>query len=443
MSERETDTTFLKLFKSLGYTDDIFLINHQKFIDPGYNARMAGASKHSATLAAPYKGFSDFCIVSKPGKLSRPLVIIVECKASINNHKPISEEKDDIKKYATSGVKHYMNCFWTSGLGKEDVVGIAFSGGNRDNTKPKISFFGICSQHNKPKSSEYEIKDLGSEDQNIKFTLKSNIDQDDLLSLLYCFADLSNDSPLSANGTNYYKIPCSVLPRITIEASKVQRAYNEGQMIKIRDELLKLEKTDVVPKGVLQVIEHDFTYEIIDGQHRLRAYKELSSRGYIFDIVIQLIIVTKTENIADVYVEHNKAMAASEFEKGGEVKSENLCYIVAVKIMEKLQNTFTTKVDGKQIFNESWVQTKKPKLSRHERVDELKRYFEIDDTGKELIKNNTTEELIEMIMKANKLLPTTARKVNGKGFAALTIRTCENFGCYLGLVDCSEWFVSK
>lgn len=418
-----TRKTFKSILPALGYTDVLFSTTN---LDRDF--KPSKSSGHSD---------NNFCIISNPRTFVRPVIIIVEYDYDINNHAPNPGADEDTDKYVTSRVKDSMASFWTSGTRKEDVVGIALTH-NKDTQERKITFFGICSQHNT--ISDYKIKCLSSSGEDIKFSVNPTKNKDDLLSLLYSLDDISGGNSICANGTNFYKIPCNLLSRINIEIASVQRSYSEAHVIKIRDELSKLGKQDVVPKGVIQVVENRFSYSVIDGQHRLRAYIDLAKNGYQFDVMVQLIPVISKEEIADVYQEHNKAMAPSEYEKGGDNKLENPSYVMSIAVIEKLQKAFTTKVNGKYLFTEGRGRTNKPRLCRHERIDELMNYFDTNEKGIYLIKKMTADQLFHIIMRTNKELPTTVRASKGRSYAVSTLNICERYDCYLGLVKCREWF---
>ena len=248
------------------------------------------------------KGFPDLIYINK----NKKLLILVENKASINDH--ISKEEDKPQLYAVDGIKHYLSFFTEKSLLNEQItiqrylrdwkiIGTAFSGDINDEYNRRLNTFVI--EGNNIKNFEegeilneddyiayFENIDLEEIATNISKSSKKinnilrNIDSQKrpilLSALMIClypndeFSDFKNNYPSNQPKTIINSIPSTVteiLKNEGLDKSKIEVLINELSFIKTD---MDLTTTDIL-KDILKELEHNViplfnkktTYDII------------------------------------------------------------------------------------------------------------------------------------------------------------------------------------
>lgn len=116
-NERKTEKITRDMLKKAGYTEEEFNIEEQQSDNPKIRELLANASKSGTGNA----GYPEFIITKKEAD-GNNLVIIIECKADIDNH--CSENFDNPKDYAVDGAIHYAQYLYSD----YNVVCIGISG---------------------------------------------------------------------------------------------------------------------------------------------------------------------------------------------------------------------------------------------------------------------------------------------------------------------------
>lgn len=412
--------TCIALFRKYDYSTRKF--NLTKGITKGqtYKERFAHASK---SINGEGKNIGHPDIFSVNNDRDNPLVIIVECKRHTSDHG--ANNSTDLQT-AVGGVRHYMSCFWELGTAKEDVVGVAFSG-TKDNYR--VSFFALCSAQNKP--LHYTIKELGveEEDKDKKF-----IPYPLLLNEVYSFSNLRLPS-FSLHSTLYCSMRISQLAHFKISKSKVQRYSSDQQVEEIVDHLSQQSK--IVPKGVLLIVVLDFRYHIIDGQHRLKAYKDLfTDYGKKFKVALQIINVDSEDELEMIYKDHYRYRNASALEREITDKEQKPSYCKANEILEIVQRKFGKKQSGRGRKIMGSDGAAKPYVDRAKALELLIEYLEGD--GNSWL-DKPIEEILAHIEELNLQLKKNPTKPNGKTYSEKILEPCSEMGCWLGLRKASEW----
>lgn len=101
-NERKTEQLTRKIFKNLGYYDDNNIMVEEQISDnPIIQKLLKSASKKGSGMGKP-----EFIVQF----LSTDILVVVECKAKISNHKSTSLDK--FAEYAVDGAVLYMQAFY-------------------------------------------------------------------------------------------------------------------------------------------------------------------------------------------------------------------------------------------------------------------------------------------------------------------------------------------
>lgn len=422
MSETDSVDDCLALLRENGYSSKKVQFSRDGVKDSLYKPRFSQASKaRDDKDSTPAAGRPDmFAALYSTDVLGSPLplVIIVECKKLRKDH---GEIESSPKTTAVGGVRHYMECFWKSGKCGEDVIGIAFSGHKESY---KVSFFALCSAQNKIRN--FAIKELQyNGNEIVPFT--------SLLDEVYSFTNGPIKKSFTCNGTLYCSMSVSELTKLTICSPSFNRYASEGHVDEIVECLSKAES--VVCKGVLIIAVLRCKYYVLDGQHRLEAYKQLSDRGYKFAVALQIIQVQNKEEMAAIYEEHYKLRGASVIDRKATDKAEQTSYQLANKILEFIKKQYGKKKtdSGKFLFSGE----NKPYIDRAAASELLIEY--LDSKGSHWL-DRPMDEIISRIDELNqKFRDNTPVKKNGESYTSKILNPCTEWGCWLGLVKASEW----
>ena len=259
---------------------------------------LANASK----TKSDNRGFPDLIVTYKN---YNKLIIVCECKKDIKNH--YSDKDDSLntfnpKKYASSGVIHYMNEIFYKSKNGLDIIGIAYSGIDEKNYK--IDIFGINKRFNNVHTKNIII-------------LPKNIDE--AIGYLYSIHSLdSNVEKMVYNQSVVYKLSIKKFLQIQFEHCPFQRNVNQNRVEEIakfhEKEYNEQDKT-ISPLGTILIGFLNRGYYIIDGQHRIGAYQLLDNK-YVqdFTIIIQIKNYDSLQEMGIDFILHNKSVSLNTLE---------------------------------------------------------------------------------------------------------------------------------
>ncbi len=256
------------------------------------------------------RGFPDLIVTYK--KYSK-LIIVCECKKDIKDH--FSDKDDSLntsnpKKYASSGVIHYMNEIFHKSNNGLDIIGIAYSG--LDVKNYKIDIFGINKRFNNVHTKNIIV-------------LPNEIDK--AIDYLYSIRSLdSNVEEMVYNQSVMYKLSIKKCLKIHFEYCPFQRNLNQNRV----EEIAKFHEKEynehgiISPLGTILIGFLKNGYYILDGQHRMGAYHLLDNK-YVqdFKIIIQIKEYDSLKEMGVDFLLHNKSVSLNTLES--EIADEIVC----------------------------------------------------------------------------------------------------------------------
>lgn len=239
------------------------------------------------------RGYPDL-IIRVPGYPR--LLILVECKRDLAHHQEKEKPKTSTNrpdKYACSGVVHYLESVYRTGKNQWDLLGIAYSGYQEDYT---LDLYGLNRIFNQIEGTPH-ITHLGKE-------LESALSQ------LYSPQGLDPEAKtLKFNQYYLCRIQIQQLIKLRESHAKFQRPVNNHKVDAIYKHHLQEYNRDQVinPLGILLIGSYQKEWYILDGQHRLAAYRKLCLGGKIdFQVAFQYREYLSEQQMDMDYLVHNQ-----------------------------------------------------------------------------------------------------------------------------------------
>lgn len=308
------------------------------------------------------QGFPDLIVEFRRTKNNpRNLLIISECKKKIKDHcisnQPLATDCPD--RYACSGALHYLKCAHQARLDSKkphlinlDMIGIAYTkdtftrGGEE-----KVDIYGINSRFN-----ETSLNIRHFEGKTIK-------DLPHIISELYSLSTLNTQIwTRNYNQSQLGILPIKELVKIRFKYEigaknkhkyKFQRELAEFKVNGIYDyyynEAWKNKENgpSISPQGIILLGRYDNDYFVLDGQHRLIAFKKLYNKDLCnFEVLFQLTTYVVPSKMVDDFKAHNSGsgLTTTEYEYTSDLQEETK--------MEETVSTLDEKSSVKKIVDD-------------------------------------------------------------------------------------------
>lgn len=356
------------------------------------------------------------------------LLVLAECKRDLKDHAPSSDKlsRENPKRYACSGILHYLDRVCQAGYNKKNLIGIAY-------TSKKVDIYGL----------NVNFNTFGSETANIVY-LGHNLKQ----ALQDIYSPVALDSTAHALNYNQYQlylINVRSFIRLNESASSFQRPINLSKVEEIvqyhQNQYQRTNQID--PLGIILLAQYQNKYYILDGQHRLTAYRKLCSHNQIvFKVAFQYKVYLSQQQMAHDYLIHNSLTQTSTLqeEMAKEMRdppdnrhktptSHNLQAIVEAvgQVVNHYSQTYP------QMFSSS-RKCMKPHLNHQLMVETL----ETTIKDRQLWTNNTVDEIKTKLMAKLRKINTKIGK-NPPKTTKRIINKAKKYKLYLGLHGRTGW----